>query len=88
MRLLMIRCRTREEGTSILARISKGEDFAAIVRSLAGPDGGGPKGFDLGPVRPDDLKPPLNAAAAKLQPGRSSPLIELADGFVILKRNP
>jgi tetratricopeptide (TPR) repeat protein len=88
MRLLMIRCRTREEGTSILARIAKGEDFAAIVRSLAGPDGGGPKGFDLGPVRPEDLKPPLNAAAAKLQPGRSSPLIELADGFVILKRNP
>ena len=84
IRLFAVRCRTRDEASAIRARTVKGEDLLAIVGSLAAADG--PRGDDLGWVRPADLKPPLNTAAAELQPGALSPVLELPDGFVILKR--
>lgn len=85
IRLLMIRCRTREVASSILSRISKGEDPEAIVRSLSGTDDV-PRAEDLGLIRPADLRPPLNAAAATLSVGEATPVIESAGGFVILRR--
>ena len=81
----MIRCRTREVASSILSRISKGEDPEAIVRSLSGTDDV-PRAEDLGLIRPGDLRPPLNTAAATLSVGAATPVIESAGGFVILRR--
>ena len=87
VRLRIIRTRTRAEALAIVARLSKGEDFAAIVRGFgAGASMDMASGDNLGWVRPEDLRPPLNTAAAKLARGSVSPILELEEGFAILKR--
>lgn len=73
VRLLIIKATTRAEAEALRARLARGEDLKALEQ-------------DLGAVRPGDLRPPLNAAAAALMPGAMSPVLETRDGFVILRR--
>ena len=76
VRLLMFRFQTRAEAAAAIAQLGRGEDIVTAART------------DLGEVRPGDLRPPLNTAAAALALGAVSPVIEMKDGFVILKRVP
>lgn len=73
VRLLLIKAGTRAEADALRARLTKGEDLKGLE-------------LDLGAVRPKDLRPPLNNAAAALAPGALSPVLETRDGFVILRR--
>ena len=87
IRLLMVRCRTRSEAAGVLLQVSAGKDFSAIARSSS-TDPSAAAGGDLGWVLPGDLRPPLNTAAKGLVPGAVSPILEVQDGFVVLKRIP
>ncbi len=86
VRLLAIRCRSREQAKDALRRVGAGEDFSAVARGVS-VDPSAARGGDLGWVRPEDLQPPLNAAARGLSPGAVSPVLEVQGGFVILKRS-
>jgi tetratricopeptide (TPR) repeat protein len=86
VRLLAIRCRSREQAKDALRRVAAGEDFSAVARNVS-VDPSAARGGDLGWVRPGDLQPPLNAAARGLSPGAVSPVLEVQGGFVILKRS-
>jgi len=85
VRLRMIRTRTRAAAEAALRRLSGGEDFAAVARE-ASIDSSRGQGGDLGDIRPEDLKAPLNAAAGRLAPGALSEILEVSGGYVILMR--
>ncbi len=87
VRLAIIRTRTRAEATEALKRVSAGQDFAMVARQVS-LDPSRARGGDLGWVRPEDLRPPLNGAAKDLRPGGLSPILEVQGGFVLLKRMP
>lgn len=73
MTLRLVKAATRAEAQALRARLAKGDDLSALEQ-------------DLGVVRLEDLRPPLNTAAAALVPGGVSPVLETRDGFVILRR--
>jgi arylsulfatase A-like enzyme/parvulin-like peptidyl-prolyl isomerase len=87
VRLSIIRTRTRAEAVEALRRVSAGQDFAAVAREVS-LDPSRARGGDLGWLRPEDLRPPLNAAAKSLSRGGVSPILEVQGGFVILQRDP
>lgn len=87
IRLSLIKSRTREGSAEVIRRIAAGEDFSALARSLS-LDPSAARGGDLGVVRPSDLLPALATAAKSLTPGGVSAILEVADGFVVLRRNP
>jgi peptidyl-prolyl cis-trans isomerase SurA len=74
----------RKEALSILERARRGEDFA----ELAGKYSQGPEareGGVLGFFKHKELRPELEEAAFKLQPGEVSGLIRSPEGFHILR---
>jgi tetratricopeptide (TPR) repeat protein len=84
--LRLIRVRDRDRAQTAARRAAAGEDFAALARELS-EDASGPRGGDLGVVRPADLEEPLGSAAASLTPGAVTPPLATADGYVLLKRD-
>jgi peptidyl-prolyl cis-trans isomerase SurA len=74
----------RAKAEKIHAEAVDGGDFAELAREHSqGP--GAAEGGDLGDIRPSDMQPEFEKAAAGLKPGQVSPVIENAAGFHILR---
>ncbi len=85
--LSLIRVRARPDAERLSARLASGADFGAEARAMS-IDPSAASGGTLGPVRLDDLSEPLRSAAAALEPGRVSAVLETPEGYVILRRDP
>ena len=72
-----------EEAESILRLLNKGKDFDKVASSYSLPDE--ELGIDLGFVEMGELPPELEDAVFSLKPGETSGVIELPDGFHIIK---
>ena len=74
----------RKEAQSILERARRGEDFAELARNYSrGPEAR--EGGVLGFFKHKELRPELEAAAFRLQPGEVSGLIQSSEGFHFLR---
>jgi arylsulfatase A-like enzyme/Flp pilus assembly protein TadD len=85
MRLRLLRVADRPEAERIVRRLLEGADFAALA-SAESADASKARGGDLGIVTVADLAGPLRSAAVALAPGQVSPVLETAQGYVLLKR--
>jgi Flp pilus assembly protein TadD len=85
VRLRLLRTPSRAKAEALARRLADGEPFAALAISES-VDASAPRGGDLGTLRIADLVEPLRSAAAALAPGQVSPVIETADGYVLLER--
>ena len=74
----------RAKADAALARIKKGEDFAAVVKSVAP---AAPRGGDLGwrPLRGLRLGKPVADAVEKLDKGATTDVVEVPDGYHIVQ---
>lgn len=68
----------------VLARLQRGEDFAAVAREVSIDPHASEGGF-LGDVDPATLRPELREALRTLKPGQISAVAKVSTGFVILK---
>jgi peptidyl-prolyl cis-trans isomerase SurA len=75
----------REQLEAIRKRILAGEDLAALARQYSQDPGSGAAGGELGFFKKRELVPEYEAAALKLQPGETSPVIESMFGFHIIQ---
>ncbi|MGV3539354.1 MAG: peptidylprolyl isomerase [Rufibacter sp.] len=75
----------REQLDAIRKRVLAGEDFATLARQFSQDPGSGANGGELGLLKKTDLIPEYVAAAYKLQPGETSPVIESMYGFHIIQ---
>ncbi|WP_210466481.1 peptidylprolyl isomerase [Rufibacter roseolus] len=75
----------REQLEGIRKRILAGEDFATLARQFSQDPGSGAAGGELGFFKKRELVPEYEAAALKLQPGETSPVIESMFGFHIIQ---
>jgi len=75
--------RTRAEAA--LARVRKGEDFAAVAREVSEDPGSAPRGGDLGVFAKGQMVPPFEQAAFALTPGQVSGLVESQFGLHVIK---
>jgi peptidyl-prolyl cis-trans isomerase C len=75
----------RAQAEAALARVRKGDDFAAMAREVSEDPGSGPRGGDLGPFGKGQMVPPFEQAAFALQAGQVSGLVESPFGYHIIK---
>jgi peptidyl-prolyl cis-trans isomerase SurA len=75
----------REQLEAIRKRILAGEDFATLAKQYSQDPGSGAAGGVLGFFKKRELVPEYEAAALKLQPGETSPVIESMFGFHIIQ---
>ncbi|MFB9865157.1 peptidylprolyl isomerase [Rufibacter immobilis] len=75
----------REQLEGIRKRILAGEDFATLARQYSQDPGSGAEGGVLGFFKKRELVPEYEAAALKLQPGETSPVIESMFGYHIIQ---
>jgi tetratricopeptide (TPR) repeat protein len=74
---------TIEEANTVLDRLQKGDDFAALARARSidptANDGG------IFQVNPDDLRPDLRDALRAVQPGQITGIVKIPAGYAILR---
>jgi peptidyl-prolyl cis-trans isomerase C len=75
----------RGKAEAALARVRKGEDFAAVAKEVSEDPGSAPRGGDLGVFGKGQMVPPFEAAAFALPAGQVSDLVESPFGFHIIK---
>lgn len=75
----------RAKAEAALARVRKGEEFAAVAREVSEDPGSGPRGGDLGVFGRGQMVPPFEQAAFALPAGHFSGLVETSFGFHIIK---
>jgi peptidyl-prolyl cis-trans isomerase C len=80
-----VRKAKRAQAEAALARVRKGDDFAAVAREVSEDPGSGPRGGDLGPFGKGQMVPPFEQAAFALQTGQVSGLVESPFGYHIIK---
>lgn len=73
----------RDAMDQLLARLNKGESFAALARQYSQAPGAA-TGGDLGWIEDGQLDKPLDEALARLQPGQISPPLRSARGYHLL----
>lgn len=74
----------RQQAENILEKIKGGEDFAKMAQKYSqGP--GAERGGRLGPVKANDLLPSMRQALGELKPGQVSEVLQIPQGFVIMK---
>jgi choline-sulfatase len=83
--LRLLRTLSRAKAEALARRLAAGEPFASLAEAES-VDASAPRGGDLGTLRVADLAEPLRSAALALAPGEVSPVIETADGYVLLER--
>ncbi len=77
--------KTEGEAKNILARIKKGEDFAAIARKSSIDPGSAKNGGDLGFFSSGQMVPEFETVALKMKPGEISEPVKTKFGFHIIK---
>ena len=75
----------RAKAEAALARVRKGEDFAAVARQVSEDPGSAPRGGDLGPFGKGQMVPAFEQAAFALPAGQVSGLVESPFGLHIIK---
>jgi peptidyl-prolyl cis-trans isomerase C len=75
----------RAKAEAALARVRKGEDFAAVAREVSEDPGSAPRGGDLGAFGKGQMVPPFEQAAFALPAGQISGLVESPFGFHVIK---
>lgn len=75
----------RAKAEAALARVGKGEDFAAVARQVSEDPGSAPRGGDLGAFGKGQMVPAFEQAAFALPAGQVSGLVESPFGFHIIK---
>src|SRR5439155_4179082 len=80
-----VRQAQKAKAESALARVRKGEDFAAVAREVSQDPGSAPRGGDLGLFGKWQMVPAFEQAAFALPPGQVSDLVESPFGFHIIK---
>ncbi len=75
----------RAKAETALARVRKGEDFAAVARQVSEDPGSAPRGGDLGAFGKGQMVPAFAQAAFALPAGQVSGLVESPFGFHIIK---
>ncbi len=74
----------RQKGENLLQKIKEGADFAEVAKEYSqGP--GADQGGLLGPLEAADLLPAMRQALAELNPGQVSQVLQIPQGFVIMK---
>ena len=74
----------RQQAENILQKIKGGGDFSKLAQQYSqGP--GAERGGRLGPVKADDLLPSMRQALGELKPGQMSEVLQIPQGFVIMK---
>lgn len=84
VRLQVIVTDTEAKAQEALARLKKGEDFAALAKEIS-IDPNASNGGNVGEVDPMRLRPELRDALATMKAGEISGIVRVATGFVILK---
>jgi len=74
----------RAEANDLKTRVTAGEDFETIAREHSD-DASASTGGDWGWIEPDQLRPELQHALALAEVGSISDVIEIPEGFYILK---
>lgn len=69
----------------IRARIANGEDFCRLAKQFSQDPGSAKNCGEIGFFKKGELVPEYEAAASKLQPGQTSPVIESQFGFHIIQ---
>jgi len=75
----------RAKAEALLARIRKGEDFAAVAREASEDPGSASRGGELGVFAKGQMVPPFEQAAFALPVGQVSDVVESPFGFHIIK---
>ncbi len=75
----------RTHAATVLERLKKGEDFAAVAKELSEDQSNKDKGGDLGFVRRGHTEEAFETAAFALQPGGLSDVVETRRGLHIIK---
>ena len=75
----------RAKAEAALARVRKGEDFAAVARQVSEDPGSAPRGGDLGAFGKGQMVPAFEQAAFALPAGQVSGLVESPFGFHVIK---
>src|SRR5208283_343104 len=75
------------EAQQVEQRLKKGEDFAVVAKEKS-IDPSAPVGGYLGKIDPTLLRPEMRAALAGVPEGQITPIIKIANGYVILKVLP
>jgi peptidyl-prolyl cis-trans isomerase D len=75
----------RDLASSVLARAQKGEDFAALARSLSQDTGSAAQGGDLGWFGRGAMVKPFDDAAFSTTPGQFAPVVQTEFGFHVLQ---
>lgn len=74
----------RQQAENIQQKIQNGEDFSKLAQQHSqGP--GAERGGLLGPLKTGDLLPSMRQALGELKPGQVSPVLQIPQGFVIMK---
>lgn len=74
----------KSKAEAVLARVRKGEDFAAVAREIGG-DGSAQQGGDLGYFQKGAMVKPFEDAAFGMKVGEISNLVESQFGYHIIK---
>lgn len=74
----------KKQAEDVLARVKKGEDFAALAREFSG-DGSAAEGGDLGWFTREKMVREFSDAAFALKPGETSGLVKTQFGWHIIK---
>jgi parvulin-like peptidyl-prolyl isomerase len=80
-----ILAKTEAEANNILARLKKGEDFAALAKKSSIDTGTAKNGGDLGYFSAGQMSPEIEQAAIKLKPGEVGGPIKTKFGYDIIK---
>lgn len=75
----------RSLASSVLARAQKGEDFAALARSMSQDPASASQGGDLGWFGRGAMVKPFDDAAFSTPPGQFAPVVETDFGFHVIK---
>lgn len=76
---------SEDQAKQVIARLTKGEDFAKVSAELSKDPGSGKEGGDLGWFTKERMVPEFAEAAFKLEPGKLSDPVKTQFGWHVLK---
>lgn len=82
-----LRAAARARAEALVARLSAGEDFAELAKTVSDDEATAPRGGHVGVVPLDSLDDVYRSALDRVEPGKLAELIEDAEGFSIVRVN-